>query len=173
MAFLSPKEIVAGLRVTPGQKVVDFGCGSGAYIEALELALTASGTVYAVDINKQLLEKIQSDAKSYTGAKIHSLWVDIAHEFVLPIEAQSIDMVVFSNILSLIENRSHMCKEANRIMKDNGKILVVDWHQEGNIVDPTHSITAQDAEDMCREMGFAHITELPAGDHHFAFIAQK
>ncbi|MEN9852400.1 MAG: hypothetical protein RI996_343 [Candidatus Parcubacteria bacterium] len=173
MAFLSPQKIITGLALTPGQKIVDFGCGTGAYIQAAESILTRSGSIYGVDINKQLLEKIHSETTDSNGAPITALWADIGNTFSLPIENNTIDVVIFSNICSLLEDTSHLWIEAKRILKHNGKLLVVDWLADNSIVSPAHYTTQSELEESCKKIGYETIQQIPAGDHHFAFIATK
>lgn len=173
MAFLSPAEVITGLALTPGHKIVDFGCGTGAYIHAAQSKITRSGSIYAVDINKQLLEMIHSETNSHSAAPVYTLWADIGSTFTLPIEDQTIDVVIFSNIFSQIEDKSHMWTEAQRLLKEGGKLLVVDWLTENSIVSPLHSRVQSELEESCAKIGYTAIQEIPAGDHHFAFIATK
>jgi 16S rRNA A1518/A1519 N6-dimethyltransferase RsmA/KsgA/DIM1 with predicted DNA glycosylase/AP lyase activity len=58
MAFADPIVNLRQVNLMPGMTVVDFGAGSGAYtLPAAEL-VAPTGKVYAVEIQKDLLETI-------------------------------------------------------------------------------------------------------------------
>src|SRR5262245_50581089 len=62
IAALKVDETVAKLRLKPGDHVADIGAGSGVFVVALMKAVTYGdriGKVYAVDIDKGLLDIIE------------------------------------------------------------------------------------------------------------------
>jgi ubiquinone/menaquinone biosynthesis C-methylase UbiE len=173
MSFVSPSSVVTALTLMPGQKIVDFGCGSGVYIEIAQPLLSGSGLIYAVDINKELLKSIKRDAALRTGARVEVIWTDIDKSFELPIVEHSIDAIIFSNVLSLLKHKEFVFRETTRILKENGVILVVDWTKEQTLVSVSHDSSFDLLVDLCSSSGYAQVRRIPAGDHHIAFIARR
>ena len=60
--FAHPGRTVSLFSIESGMTVADFGAGSGAYIFAIAEALQGSGTVYAIDVQRDLLKRIHSEA---------------------------------------------------------------------------------------------------------------
>src|SRR3989338_7424054 len=55
--FIDPTQIIDSLDIEPGMKIADFGSGAGFYAIALAKKAGEGGKVYAVDIQKNLLEE--------------------------------------------------------------------------------------------------------------------
>ena len=59
MSFADPLTNLQKLNLAPGMTVVDFGAGSGAYTLSAAKLVAPEGRVYAVEIQKDLLETIK------------------------------------------------------------------------------------------------------------------
>lgn len=62
MAFSEPQKNIEQLELKPGERVADLGCGVGAYSLAAAPLVGVDGKVYAVDIQKDLLERLRQEA---------------------------------------------------------------------------------------------------------------
>ena len=56
--FIDPSTVVTHFHLREGDRVADFGAGSGSYLPALSRAVGATGRVYACEIQKVLVEKL-------------------------------------------------------------------------------------------------------------------
>jgi SAM-dependent methyltransferase len=88
--FRSPKN--------KNQKIADIGAGSGYYVTEIAKALMSSGTVYAIDINKELLEKIKNKTKHENLSNVEVIWGDFELENGTKLKTSSIDMVFACNV---------------------------------------------------------------------------
>ena len=70
IAGLKIDEVVARLRLKPGNVVADIGAGSGAFEGALAAAVAPGGTVYAVDIEQGLIHYIARRANDLGVANV-------------------------------------------------------------------------------------------------------
>ena len=61
--FLSPEKIVDYCDVHHGMKVADFGSSIGTFALLLAKRVGTHGTVYAIDVQKELLTKLGKEAK--------------------------------------------------------------------------------------------------------------
>src|SRR5690349_15540940 len=59
--FSEPSANLAKLGLVDGMKVVDLGAGSGFYSYEAARRVGATGRVYAVDVQKDLLERLRSN----------------------------------------------------------------------------------------------------------------
>jgi tRNA A58 N-methylase Trm61 len=61
--FSDPENNIKQFALASGMMVADFGSGSGFYSMAAARAVAPSGKVFAVDIQKDLLQKLKNGAK--------------------------------------------------------------------------------------------------------------
>lgn len=74
MAFLTPAHMVERLYLQKGNKVADFGTGSGAYALELAHAVTDTGKVYAIDLHRDSLQTLEHVAAKRGFLNIETVW---------------------------------------------------------------------------------------------------
>src|SRR5437867_7357838 len=67
---LKPQEIVRSLGLKPGDVAADIGSGSGLFTRLLARAVQPGGRIYAVDIDKELLEHVERTAREHELSNI-------------------------------------------------------------------------------------------------------
>ncbi|MBP9765855.1 MAG: class I SAM-dependent methyltransferase [Candidatus Pacebacteria bacterium] len=171
--FISPSQIVESLELKKGDVVADFGCGSGTYVFITSKIVGDRGKVYAVDIHRDILEKINREAEKMNIINIDTLLTNI--EDKIQIESLSCDVVILSNVLSEIKDIDKTLLEIKRILKPNGYVLVIDWkdldHPMSNKrigIVPEEKITA-----ILAKNNFRIKKHFPAGNFHYAFIVEE
>jgi ubiquinone/menaquinone biosynthesis C-methylase UbiE len=127
MAFVTPENTIESLRIQQGEKIADFGGGSGAYTISALRTLRGSGKVYAIDLNKELLQKVVNEAQHINLPNVEAVWADVEVPHSTNLHDMSIDSVIFSNLLFQLDDRKSALQEARRILKPKGMMLVVDW----------------------------------------------
>ena len=60
--FSDPVKNIEQCGIQTGMDIADFGAGSGHYTIAGSRALMATGRVYAIDVQKDLLAKLKNEA---------------------------------------------------------------------------------------------------------------
>lgn len=173
MAFLTPDHMVERLSLREGARVADIGSGSGAYLESLLRSVGDEGTVYAIDIHKELLDTTKESLLRKGFMNLDTIWADIEEGVYL--DSYSLDAVVMSNVLFMIEDKKRALKEVKRIVIPNGLVLVVDWSKSHGGIGPhrDHVFSESKAEDLFISSGFSIVARLPAGDFHYAFLAKS
>lgn len=104
------------LKHETGKIIVECGCGLGRNLHRYAKANTCIG----VDFSTTGLAKIQS-----YGSGVVPLNADIRE---VPLKEGSVDFVVFCNVLFIYEDLGqivHMLKEARRILKPAGRVIVI------------------------------------------------
>ena len=173
--FATPESILEQFHVDPGMSVADLGSGAGFYSILLGRAVGPSGKVYAVDVQKSLLQKIQADSAAQGVYNIKPIWGDLDNIKGTTLPDNSLDRVVIVNTLFQVENRDGMVLEAHRILKPKGKLLFVDWSESfgGLGPQPENVIKHDVARTLFESEGFEFDRDVVAGDHHYGFIIKK
>lgn len=175
MAFTDPLKNVAELHLREGMSVADFGAGVGHHAVEAGKRVGDQGRVYAIEVQKDLLQNIKTAAKEAKLTNIEVLWGDIETVHGTKIADNSVDAVMITNVFFQVEDDKTMLAEALRILKKGGKALIVDWTDSfgGLGPHPKDVITEQSAKRLLGEVGFAVERSFPAGDHHYGIIASK
>jgi len=175
--FSDPEKNIEQFSLGKGMYVADFGAGSGFYSFAAAKEVGETGKVYAVDVQKDLLEKLKNEARKMRHlANIEIIWADIEHLGGTRLREGSMDAVIAANIFFQIENKDGACMEIRRILKNNGRALVVDWSASFNNMGPhaDHVFSKDAAMKLFEKHGFTLDREIVAsGAQHYGIIFRK
>ena len=98
MPFSDPEQILRQFSFGNDWHVADFGAGSGAYVFAAARRLS-DGKVYAVDINRGLIERIKKDAGERGFKNVEVFWGDVEDLGGSKLKDASMDAVIVANVL--------------------------------------------------------------------------
>jgi FkbM family methyltransferase len=173
--FVRPEETIKMFDLEPGMVVADFGCGSGHYTIAAAKRVGEKGRVYALDIQKDLLQAMKSTVELNNLKNIEIIWADLDLSQGSRLADNSVDFVIISNILFQAENRQQITKEALRILKDGGGVAVIEWDREGGKTGPLleKRVAKEEARNIFLEQGFKLEKEFQPGDNHYGLIFKK
>jgi len=171
--FLKPEDVLARVGCRSGMRVGDFGAGVGAYALPLLDRIGNEGVVYAVDTTVENLECIRRECIEKNKHNLFPLRADLNDR--LPLKDDLLHLALVVNTLHAIKNKDAFLSEVHRVLRPGGKVLVLDWVSSFNNTGPCEEdvISPGDASRMIRAHGFGKEEVLPAGTHHFAFLAQK
>ena len=161
------------LQVT--DSVADFGAGSGFMAREIASIVTA-GNVFAIEINRDMVARVIHEVEEKQIKNLQPLWGDIEIPGGSKLGDASVDMVVLSNILFQLDDKVGCIKEATRVLRPGGRILIVDWTESfGGLGPAPHHVFEQKmAEDLLTKSGFTKLSDkLPAGEHHYAIHFKK
>jgi ubiquinone/menaquinone biosynthesis C-methylase UbiE len=173
--FSDPENNVKQFGLAPGMIVADFGAGSGFYTMAAARAVLPAGKVFAVDIQKGLLEKLKNGARQNQLSNIDIVWGDLEHLGGTKLREGSLDAVLACNLFFQIENKDGLCLEIKRVLRPNARVLVVDWAASFGGLGPQEKdvITKIKMCDIFQEHGFKLDREISAGAEHYGLIFRK
>jgi len=174
-SFLIPSVTLAAAHVEEGMHVADFGAGSGFFTIAAAGLVGASGVVWAVDMQPDLLTRIKSHALAAHHKNVEIVRGDLEAPKGSSLPEGQFDLVMVTNILFSLEHTKPFIEEAWRVLKPDGRVLVVDWKDsfDGMGPHPDHVVTAGKARDLFEKGGFAYIGDVPAGEYHWGFLVRK
>ena len=172
VGFAHPKRNVAAFGIQGGMRVVDFGAGSGAYVLAIAERLGGTGTVYAIDVQRDLLRKIHNEAVRLGHKNVEVIWADLETPRASKLADGSIDLVLVSNLLFQIPDKVPVLREARRIVKSTGTVVVIDWSDSFGGMGPVKEgvVSKEAALGIATKAGLALQKEFSAGAHHYGLI---
>ncbi len=173
--FCDPENNVKQFGLAPGMLMADFGSGSGFYTMAEARVVAPGGKVFAVDIQKDLLQKLKNNARDNHLSNIDIIWGDLEKLGGTKIREGSLDAVTVCNLFFQISNKDSLCLEVKRILRPNGRVLVVDWEASFGGIGPKQSdvMPKMQMTALFQDHGFVLDREIEAGAHHYGLIFRK
>jgi ubiquinone/menaquinone biosynthesis C-methylase UbiE len=163
-------------QITEGMKIAGLGCGTtGHFVFPVAKLTGIKGRVYAVDIRKTALEYISKRIKQENLENIIPVWSDLEIFGATKIESNSIDLAFLINTLYLSQKRMEMLREAIRLLKKNGRLLIAEWKSTAIPFGPPLDVRVkQDLLELAaQKLGLLLVEEFEAGDYHFGLIFEK
>jgi ubiquinone/menaquinone biosynthesis C-methylase UbiE len=172
--FAHPARNVNAFGIEPGMKIADFGAGSGAYVNLIAEQLLGSGTVYAIDIQKDLLRRIKNEAAKHGHKNVEIIWGDVEEEGGSKL-ASVLDIVLISNLLFQVRDAVGVLFEAARSLRSGGRVIIIDWSESFGGMGPASDrvVAKEQAYEHARKAGLTFVREFAAGAHHYGLIFRK
>ena len=168
----NPREIVASALIRPGARIAEIGCGTGWFSFELERASRPRGMVYALDKLPAMLQILETKRENYE--RILTLPCG-ENEFEL--DNAEVDVVFHANVLHECENPELHLKEAHRVLKSGGRIVVIEWllaDEESQPGPPnTRRIEPATTRELLTGAGFKVGSSGAVGPYHYVVVASK
>lgn len=170
--LLPPFETLKKLELYDGAIAADIGCGIGYFtLPAAEL-VGPQGKVYALDVSKVMLEETHKAAiqKGYANIELIK-----SGEYDLVLEDSTITYCFICNVLHEIADLKRFVKELKRILKSQGKLVIVEWNKlSGNWGPPIeHRLDSNILIKLLSNEGFAIDSQTDIGDKFYSLVAIK
>jgi len=175
MAFTNPDNNVSQFGLMEGQDVAVFGSGAGGHSFAAYRAMKGTGRVYAIDVRQEMLDRLKSDARENGAGGIQTVLGNVERVGGTGLRDQSVDAVIIPNTMFSYDDREGVLKEALRLLKPGGRMLLVDWSGSFSSMGPSpdHLFGSFAAEELAQKVGFIYEDKISAGDQHYGIIFSK
>ena len=170
--FLNPVEVLKQLKLKKDMIVADFGSGSGGWVMPLAKKIE-DGIVYAIDILEEPLSALGSRMTLEKIRNVRTIRSNVENKNGSTLSSSSADLVLLTNLLFQIENKKGVFTEAKRILKNGGKILVVDWKEDSPQGPQEGRVSEKEVKKIAEEFGFNLEKEFEAGIYHYGLIFGK
>lgn len=173
--FIDPQAVLGQLEIKDRIKVADFGCGAGFFSLAFAQKIGKEGVVYALDILPERLETVNSQAKNLGLTNIVTKRTNLEMEEGSKLPEGSVDWVVIKDMLYQNKQKAKILTEARRVIKNDGRILLIEWKSEDTSIGPEDNlrISKENLISLAQENGLGVFKEIQAGDFHYGLVLIK
>jgi arsenite methyltransferase len=114
---------VAIASLKEGEVVLDLGSGAGFDVFLASPRVGKTGKVIGIDITQEMLEKARENAKKAGYTNVEFRKGDIEN---LPVEDNSIDVVISNCVINLAPDKEKVFSETYRVLKHGGRLMASD-----------------------------------------------
>lgn len=170
--------LVDHLKLEPDMTYADLGVGTAAhFIFVASDIVGPNGKVYALDIMKSVLEATKSKAKTQGAYNIETVWTDLeVYGAAKAVSDESLDRMSMVNLLFQTTKDEHVFNEADRMLKQGGMCMVVDWKKgdSSGFGPPDRTRTSLDKiRKMAKVVGWKEVELIYPNRYHFGVVFQK
>lgn len=152
----APAKLIASLKLERGMTVADIGAGSGYFTRRLARKVGATGLVYAVDIQPEMLQ-ILGEKMTAIGLSNYRPILGDLKDPKLP--DSSIDIVLMVDVYHEFEFPHEMTAAIRKALKPDGRVVFVEYRGEDDWVPikPLHKMTQAQVKREATAQGFKWI----------------
>jgi ubiquinone/menaquinone biosynthesis C-methylase UbiE len=118
-----PEAVIAALQIQPGDAVAEIGAGTGYWIGRLSEAVGPTGTVFAVEVDDDLVERLREKAEQdgLTNVEV------VRGEYADPrLPDGAVDLAITSQTYHHIEDRVHYFERLKQDLSARGRVAHLD-----------------------------------------------
>lgn len=174
--LLNTLDLLKHAGVGNAMTVADLGCGNaGFFVMQAAKMVGNDGLVYAVDIMKPVLASVTSAAKQAGLHNVQTVWTNLEVYRGAKIPDETVDVALLINILFQSSKVQNIIREASRLLKVGGRLLVVDWKSTPSPLGPPHEmrVAPETIRKAAAELGLHEADAFDAGQYHFGLLFQK
>jgi ubiquinone/menaquinone biosynthesis C-methylase UbiE len=117
-------EIIDAMHLKPGMDVADIGAGSGLMSRLMAQRVAPNGTVYAVDIAKNMIDHIAQVARDENIPNLKPILGDPKSPKLAP---NSVDVICIIDSYHHFEYPTDMLAEINKALRPDGMLMLIDF----------------------------------------------
>jgi ubiquinone/menaquinone biosynthesis C-methylase UbiE len=155
-----PKQLVEHMGLKPGMTVADIGTGIGYMLPYLSEAVGSSGKVLAEDIFDDFLAKARERAAGLGNVTFIKGEPD---DPKLPENA--VDAILVLDVYHHFDYPERMLAAFHKALRDNGKLVVVDYYRRTTAMSNALTHIRLDAPDVIKEIEANHFRLVSQREH--------
>ena len=166
---MHPEKIVGEFGVREGMSIADFGSGAGYFTILLGQMVRERGKVYALDIQETSLDNVRVKARAAGIKNVETIRTNLEVMGSSGLPDNSQDMVLLANILFQSDKKAEIIKEARRVLKSGGRLILIDWRLgTGGFGPPDELRTDETAmRNLVVGEGLVYEKSVDAGQFHY------
>ena len=167
---IPPEYIWNKLNLIKSDILVDIGAGTG-FFSIPFVSFTKNGKVFACDISDIMIEWMENNI----CPKYPNIVPLKMEEHAIPLEDDLADLVYMINVHHELDAPEEILKESFRLLRNNGKIFIVDWKKEDTPQEPPKHLRylPEQVQSQLIRVGFENLTIDNEMSKHFLVIAEK
>lgn len=128
VAGLRVDDVVAQLKIAPGSRVVDLGAGAGAFTPSLARAVGGNGKVYAVEIDRGLVDHVARKAADGGLRNVQAI-LGKPEDPGLP---GQVDLAFMNDVLHHVADRAAYLKRIAGYLGPGARFAIIDPEPESS-----------------------------------------
>ena len=159
-------KVLGEIALRENDILADIGCGIGYFSIPAAQLIGPNGMVYALDVKSEMIEEVEKRAKESNLDNIRTV---ITNEYDLKLEDKSVSCAFICTVLHEIEDRIKFLNETKRILRNTGKIAVVEWIKEESDWGPpvSHRVASSEIEEELKKCGFKEISYVKISQYFY------
>jgi ubiquinone/menaquinone biosynthesis C-methylase UbiE len=172
VAALKIDQVVAAMKLQPGQTVADIGAGTGLFEVPVARAVGPKGRVYAEDINAGFFPIIRKRAAQAQVSNVETVLGKFTDP-VLPV--RNIDVALFHDVIHHIEKRAEYIKTLSGYLAPSGRIVVVDYEfgKGPHRTQPELEVSREQLVGWMRDAGLTQIDDVKLFPDKYFLVYRK
>jgi ubiquinone/menaquinone biosynthesis C-methylase UbiE len=143
-----PDALLAALALSEGDVACDVGAGSGYHSLRMARAVGATGLVYAVDIQPEMLDKLQANA---TAAGLTNIRAVLNDQSDVGLDPGVCDIILLVDVYHELSQPAVMLASMRQALKPDGTIVLVEFRAEDKRI-PIKPLHKMSKEQIMREL---------------------
>lgn len=127
-AWQKPEQIMDALGIADGSRVADLGAGGGWFTVRIARRVGPNGTVYAEDIQRQMIEAIE---RRVQREGLHNVRTVLGTPADPRLPPNSLDAVLIVDAYHEMEDPIQLFRNVGRALKPKGRLGVIDYKHDG------------------------------------------
>lgn len=170
-----PEKIVSKLFLHEGMYVADFGAGTGFFSRACSRYVGTTGKVFAIEIQKDLVKRLEQDIRKWGIYNVECIWGDIERINGTKIATACIDYLLLVNVLFQVEDIIGLCDEVKRVLKKKGRVLIVEKERSvsGDNLSEKYALSEQKVKEIFEKRNFRFVEKIVVGDYNYGLIFES
>lgn len=163
---------IDNVEIKPGNTVLDLGSGAGNDVFVVRSILGETGTVIGVDMTEAMVEKARENNAKLGFQNVEFVLGEIEN---LPLEANSVDVVISNCVLNLVPDKARAFSEISRVLRPGGRFSISDIVTSGELPEQIRAAAEMYAGCIAGALIKQHYIEIAAaaGFHNIAVLKEK
>jgi ubiquinone/menaquinone biosynthesis C-methylase UbiE len=165
-----PERALAAIGVDPGHVVADVGAGSGYYTVRLARRVGPGGTVYATDIQPEMLALL---AKRVKRERLDNVVPVLATSTDPKLPDAALDLVLMVDVYHELSQPQETLRRLKRTLRPRGRLVLIEFRKEDPRVPirPEHKMSVDEARLELEAEGFrlVKVSEVLPWQHILVF----
>ena len=174
--FIDPKSVIDKVKNLRDLMIVaDFGSSTGDYTLEIAKRMQGDGRVYALEVQKNLLDSLAGRAIEQGLGNIFTVWTDLEKVGAAKVPEHSVNVAIIANVLFQIDDKDSFGTEVKRLLAPHAQILIVDWNDSfgGLGPQPEQIFNSEKAVMWCEHHGFTVNSLESSTNHHYVIMASN
>lgn len=167
---LSPSDTLERIGLKNGNILCDIGAGTGIF--SIAAAKITENTVYAVDINDELIALILKKAQDEKLDNLKTLKVS-GNQY--GIEAGTIDVVLLVTVFHELDDKDAIIEEIKRIGKRDSMVAIIEFHDKETPFGPpvSHRLGKDTVSTIFDGHGFIKTMDFDLGANFYCLLFKQ